>query len=368
MSGSDSVTRFAPFFAGQQSPYRTQYRPVNTSPDRYLVVVNRATATTTPIAFGIQKTGADALLSARRGRFVDHKLIVLAGATGNLGSRIVRELRRTNIPVRAIVRPGTSAARLAPLKEQQVEIVAADLHPGPELVRACQGASCVVSTLLGLEKILIDAQGALLDAAVTAGVPRFIPSDYAMDFMKVAPGLNRNLDLHREFHRKLAVAPIRSTTILNGAFMNLLAGEAPLVLFKLNRVLYWGETPDQLMDFTTMDDTAAFTAKVALDEDTPPVLRIAGEQISASGLSAAASAATGRRFRPLRAGSLKRLQRIIRIARALTPKSEAPFPVWQGMQYLYCMFEGSGKLEPLDNARYPDLQWTGVDTVLRQAS
>lgn len=55
------------------------------------------------------------------------------------------------------------------------------------------------------------------------------------------------------------------------------------------------------------------------------------------------------------------------VAKALTPQSEAPFPVWQGMQYLYCMFEGSGMLCPLDNDRYPHLRWTGVRTVLKQA-
>ena len=235
------------------------------------------------------------------------------------------------------------------------------------MVRACEGASCVVSSLLGLHKTLIDTQGALIDAAVEAGVPRFIPSDFAMDFNKIAPGVNRNFDLHREFKARLDRAPIRSTSILSGAFMNLLTGEAPLVLFKVHRVLYWGTNPDQPLDFTTMDDTAAFTAEAALDPEAPPVLRISGEQISAAGLATAASEVSGEKFRLLRGGSLGRLERLMKITRALTPRSEAPFPVWQGMQYLYCMFEGSGMLTPLDNERYPHLDWTGVRSVLKQA-
>jgi len=299
---------------------------------------------------------------------VDPQVIVIAGATGNLGGRIVRALRQRGATVRAIVRPGTSADRLGVLREQQVEIVEADLGARAEVVRACEGASCVISTLLGLHATLVEAQGALLDAAVQAGVPRFIPSDFAMDFTKVPPGLNRNLDLHREFRARLDRAPIRSTSILNGAFMHLLTGDAPLVLFKVHRVLYWGRAPDQLLDFTTMDDTAAFTAEAALDPAAPPILRIAGEQITAAGLAVAATEVAGRRFRPLRGGSLGRLRAIIRITRALTPTSDAPFPVWQGMQYLYCMFEGSGLLTPLDNQRYPGLRWTGVRTVLQEAA
>lgn len=298
---------------------------------------------------------------------IEQQRIVLAGATGNLGGRIARALRRRGASVRAIVRPGTSAERLTALREQQVEIVEADLHTRADLVRACDGAACVVSALLGLDAVLIDAQGALLDAAVEAGVPRFVPSDYAMDFTKIAPGVNRNFDVHRRFRERLDQSPIRSTSVLNGAFMNLLTGEAPLVLFKIKRVLYWGLTPDQLLDFTTMDDTAAYTAEVALDPDAPRILRIAGEQVSAEGLARAASEVSGKAFHLLRGGSLGRLQRISRIVRALTPNSDAPFPVWQGMQYLYCMFEGSGMLTPLDNQRYPTLRWTGVRSVLKQA-
>jgi uncharacterized protein YbjT (DUF2867 family) len=298
---------------------------------------------------------------------MDQQRIVLAGATGKLGGRIARELRLRGVPVCAIVRPGTSAERLTKLREQQVEIVEADLHARAEVMRACRGASCVVSSLLGLGKSLLDAQGALLDAAVEAGVPRFVPSDYAMDFTKIALGVNRNFDLHRLFRERLVRSPIRSTSILSGAFMNLLTGEAPLVLFKIKRVLYWGQNPDQQIDFTTMDDTAAYTAEAALDPGAPLILRIAGEQISAAGLARAASEASGKTFRLLRGGSLNRLQRIIKITRALTPNSDAPFPIWQGMQYLYCMFEGGGTLTPLDNQRYPNLKWTSVRSVLKQA-
>ena len=295
-------------------------------------------------------------------------MIVIAGATGNLGSRVVRELRQRGVRVRALVRPGTAQARVEKLTEQGVEVVEVNLKLQQDLIDACSGASCIVSTLLGLRATMIDAQNALLEAAIAAGVPRFIPSDYCLDYKLLTPGMNRNLDLHREFKATLDRAPIHSTTILNGAFMNLLAGEAPLVLFKINRVLYWGEGPTQLMDFTTMDNVAAFAAETAIDSTTPPILRIAGEQISAEGLRKLASEVTGKEFKLLRGGSLKRLERIFKLTRALTPRSNAPFPIWQGMQYLYSMFEGHGKLSSLDNDRYPHLRWTNAREMLSSES
>ncbi len=146
-------------------------------------------------------------------------------------------------------------------------------------------------------------------------------------------------------------------------FTDLLTGPAPVVLFRLKRVLYWGD-PDQPLDFTTIGDTAAYTAAAALDPTTPRFLRIAGDTRSARQLADDASAATGERFRLFRAGSVQRLGTVIRVMRRLMPAPNEVFPPWQGMQYLHNMFEGRARLTPLDNARYPGLTWTSVREVL----
>jgi nucleoside-diphosphate-sugar epimerase len=289
--------------------------------------------------------------------------IVLAGATGDLGLRIAQALRLRGAVVRALVRPGNTKPAVASLREQGVAIVEVDFDDVAALTRACAGAACVVSALSGLRDVIVDAQTRLLEAAVAAGVPRFIPSDYSIDFTKLPEGSNRNLDLRREFGRRLDQAPIRATSVLNGMFMDLLTGQAPVVLFKLNRVLYWGSA-DQPLDFTTTADTAAFTAAAALDPTTPRYLRVAGEVATVRDLQAAATAATGRRFRRLRAGGLWFLKLMIKVTRRLVPAKNEVFPPWQGMQYLHNMFTGLPKLEPLDNARYPDLRWTKVQQVL----
>jgi hypothetical protein len=40
------------------------------------------------------------------------------------------------------------------------------------------------------------------------------------------------------------------------------------------------------------------------------------------------------------------------------------FQPYQGMQYMRDMMSGQGRLEPLDNDRYPGLSWTSVATLL----
>ena len=126
-------------------------------------------------------------------------LIVLAGATGEVGLAIAQALRQRGAPVRALVRPGNQAPAHEALRMAGVELVEVDFGSVAALMGACLGASCVVSALSGLRDVIIDGQRRLLAAAVAAGVPRFIPSDYSADYTTLPAGANRNLDLRREF-------------------------------------------------------------------------------------------------------------------------------------------------------------------------
>jgi uncharacterized protein YbjT (DUF2867 family) len=294
---------------------------------------------------------------------MNNALVILAGATGNLGGRIGRELLERGTRVRAIVRHSSASDKVAELQKLGAEIAKTDFSKVAELTEACNGGSCIISALAGLRDTIVETQILLLDAAIKAEVPRFIPSDFSIDFTRLTPGMNRNLDLRREFHEHLEKTPIAATSILNGMFADLLTGQAPYILFKFKRVIYW-ENADHLLDFTTIDNTASFTAEAALDPSTPRYLRIAGDTISARGLAEVASEVTGEKFRLLRAGSLKRLETMIKIMRKIIPGKDTLYPPWQGMQYMRDMFSGLAKLDPLDNDRYPGMKWTTVRDVL----
>ena len=285
--------------------------------------------------------------------------IVLAGAAGDLGARIAKALVARGAAVRALVRHDMSAADRNRLSALGLTSLPADVADVGSVAGACEGASCVVSALNGLHEAIIGRQGVLLDAAVRAGVPRFIPSDYSADFTKTRPGDNRNFDLRREFMARVDRAPIRATSVLNGAFMDMLGAEMPIIQPRIRRVLHWGSA-DQPLDFTTKDNVAAYVAAAALDGTTPRILRIAGDAVSARDIARTMGEVTGKRHRTLWAGSIGSLGVLIRLAKLVAPQPGAAFPPWQGMQYMRDMFSGRGKLHPLDNNRYPDLRWTTV--------
>ncbi len=291
------------------------------------------------------------------------QIIVVAGATGNLGERIVRELIIKGAEVRVIVRSGSSVEKVNHLLELGARIYKIDAWTIEQLSKVCEGASCVVSSLAGLREVIIDAQKVLLDAAIKVGVPRFIPSDYSLDFTKFTDGENRNLDLRREFHVYLDQRNIAATSIFNGAFTELITGEMPLIFFKQSLVLFWGNA-DYKWAFTTMDNTAAYTALAAIDESTPRYLSIAGDEISPKSIREVISKVTQRKFRLFRAGGQAMLGIIIKIARKISPGKNELYPAWQGMQYMHNMIDNRSKIYTSANNRYLEIQWTTVEDVL----
>ena len=195
--------------------------------------------------------------------------IVLFGATGDLGSRVAKHLQNLDADVRYVVRRGSADRLKRNLPVVSGQVIEVDDLSGSSLEEACRGGSVVISTVSGLEPVVLDFQTRLIRAAAAVGVPRFIPSDFAVDYRKVPPGENRNLNLLEKFRKTADEVPgIQVTSILNGAFMDMLTGVAPFILYPINRILCWGDR-NQKMDFTTIDDAALYTAHAALDHTTP---------------------------------------------------------------------------------------------------
>jgi uncharacterized protein YbjT (DUF2867 family) len=110
-------------------------------------------------------------------------MILVAGATGVLGSEIVRRLIARGEQVRAMVRVTSAPEKVERLKQAGAEIVRADLKEPRTLLAACAGVRGVISTVTtiltsqpGDSFEATDGQGnkSLIDAAKKAGVDKFI--------------------------------------------------------------------------------------------------------------------------------------------------------------------------------------------------
>ncbi len=292
-------------------------------------------------------------------------IIAVAGATGNLGQRIVRSLLVHQAIVHVIARSGSDDKILRQLEKDGAVIFKIDKWEVGELEKACTGAMCVISALAGLRHVIIDAQKILLEAAIAAEVPRFIPSDYSLDFTKFSPGENRNLDIRREFHHILDNTSIKATSIFNGAFADLLLKEMPVIFIESRRILYWGD-PDFPWHFTTIQNTAEYTAHAALDSNTPRYLHIAGDRISVKEIQKIMSDISKQKFRRVRPGGKSLLGFFIKITKTFAPGKDELYPPWQGMQYMHNMIDRRSYIKTLDNSRYPQISWTSIRQMLQQ--
>lgn len=110
-------------------------------------------------------------------------MILVAGATGQLGSEIVKRLLSRGEKVRALVRTTSDAGKVAVLEGAGAEIVRGDLKEPDTLRAACVGAVTVISTVSmitsgreGDSFAATDAAGTrhLIDAARAAGAKQFV--------------------------------------------------------------------------------------------------------------------------------------------------------------------------------------------------
>jgi uncharacterized protein YbjT (DUF2867 family) len=113
-------------------------------------------------------------------------MILVAGATGELGQEICRKLTERGGTVYGAVRAGSAPAAVAELEAMGVVPVQVDLGDRESLREACSGCDSVISgmTAMGrpnesIERVDRDGQLALVAAAAEEGVERFVYVSYS---------------------------------------------------------------------------------------------------------------------------------------------------------------------------------------------
>jgi uncharacterized protein YbjT (DUF2867 family) len=210
------------------------------------------------------------------------EVILIVGATGELGGRIVRLLRAEGQDVRCLVRDGSDDVGL---REVGATVVRGDLTVPPSLRVACEGVDTVIATAAAIARILAGARTptiretdeigmlALVDAAESAGVQRFV----------YISGPDLDASLGPMDHAKLAVekrlgtSSMRSVIVRSDAFQEIhLApiGRFDMAACKVS-VIGHGDSPRR---WIATDDVAALMAAVAVEPDPPAMLTIGGPE------------------------------------------------------------------------------------------
>jgi uncharacterized protein YbjT (DUF2867 family) len=285
------------------------------------------------------------------------KTVVLAGATGHLGSLIAKALiQKEDITLRALVRPG-SAAKAGDLAKLGVEVVELAIDGSGDqdaLDRAMAGAFSVVSALQGGPDIIIGAQSRLLEAAARAGAVRFLPSDFSFNMFGLGEGENIGSDMRRAFARQANAirGNVSVVHVQNGCFIDrqVLFGFLGAISLERGEAYLWGEG-NQPMDFTTYADTARYAAEAAVDANpVPEAFNVAADVLNFHELVDAYEQSSGRSLTVVKMGSLADMDAEITQRQKANPQN---MYAYVPMMYWRAMLSGKGKLGELVNARYP---------------
>jgi uncharacterized protein YbjT (DUF2867 family) len=227
-------------------------------------------------------------------------MILVVGASGELGSRVVRELCARGEPVRCLVRPQTDDTRL---RAVGAEIASGDLTDPVSLGKACGGADVVIATATAIARRLGGASGpdlrevdeigmaALVSAAQDADVTRFIYLSYA----GVDAGLGFPLERAKLANEAgLRASSMRVTVVRPDAFQEIHLAPMGRFDMKAGKVAVFGKG-DMKHRWVSTDDVAKLVARVALEADAPNLIEFGGpEAISRNDAIAVAQEATGR--------------------------------------------------------------------------
>jgi len=228
-------------------------------------------------------------------------VILVVGATGVVGLRICRLLRDRGAPVRALTRTGSAA--LADLAHLGVSAVAGDLKDSASLRAACDGVDTVITTATctshhgrgdGLRSVGRDGQLALLEAARSAGVRRFVYVSVSPNF----PATCELIRIKREVERVVRGSGLEWVILQPPAFQEIWLSPIVGFDFPAGRVRMIG-SGEQPVSFVAVEDVARVAVEAALrPELARKDLAFGGpEALSLNEVVALAERTSGRRFR-----------------------------------------------------------------------
>jgi uncharacterized protein YbjT (DUF2867 family) len=210
-------------------------------------------------------------------------MILVVGATGDLGSRVARRLRAEGQPVRCLVRAGTNDAAL---REMGAEVVRGDLTAPASLGAACEGIDTVIATATAISRRLsgarsssigeVDEKGmlSLVAAAEAAGVRRFV----YLSFTGVDAPVGTPLEQAKlAVEKRLGNSSLQAVIARADAFQEVhlapmarfdMAGGKAAIVGKGNTARRWVAT----------EDVAALLCAAALESAPPSLIEFGGPE------------------------------------------------------------------------------------------
>jgi len=200
----------------------------------------------------------------------ERDITLVVGATGFLGTEVVRQLRSNGRRVRAVVRATVDEAKRDILKQLATDIVESDLKDPTSLLKACDGVSSIISTATAMTSrqpgdtiATVDEKGqiALLNAAAERGVEHFVfisfpPNQFDYALQRAKRTVESELTKRRLSYTVLRSAPFMEVWFSPALGFDPLGQTMPS---RVGRVQLWG-TGENPSNWISIFDVARFAS------------------------------------------------------------------------------------------------------------
>lgn len=190
----------------------------------------------------------------------------IAGITGKFGRLVAKHLlNNPEVTLRGLCRDPSKVISSI-VSNHGVQLFQGDAYDHDKIREFVRGSDVVICSYLGDDKLMIDGQKALIDACETEGVPRYVASDWALDYTKLEFGQLFVKDPMKHVKAYLETKEkVKGVHILVGGFMNPVFSPLFNILDAQNNVIkYWGEGTEP-WEGTSYENAAQYTAAVAAD-------------------------------------------------------------------------------------------------------
>lgn len=287
-------------------------------------------------------------------------LVLIAGATGNIGLKLVDSLLRRGHSVRALARnpqriPASTLAQLESVVQSTsyYDIAALD--------RACAGGvDAVVCAYSGIPELQLEGQLLLLRAAERNGIRRFLAASWNYDWTALQLGQSESYDPYISFRRhvEMSSSSVKPLYVLCGVLAEVFfsvpghgdfsPGNHGVWDPETKSMEVWG-SGEEKWQWTTEGDAAEFAAEIVTRDGAEDggMWRVCSGSHSLTEIADTYQRVRGKSVERRTMGSVEELRKQAHAARA----RGSPSNFWDYIGYIYQLYtlDGTWTLKTLDN-------------------
>ena len=303
-------------------------------------------------------------------------LILIAGITGNIGSRAAQYALSCGHQVRGLGRsPSKLDNKLLSRLESFVQSIT--YYDIPALDLAVSGpVDAVICAYTGLPELGLDGQLLLLRAAERAGIKRFLAASWNYDWRKIAFGSEPIYDALIAFHAHVRItSAIKPLHIFSGMLAEVFLGTQGHAGFtprdegvwdpETKSLTTWGSGEEE-WHFTTEDDAAKWGVELVTGPAAAEggFVSLCSFKASMLHVKAAYEEVKGGKVDLHIRGTIQDLDRAVELKTKDAKRED--FWDWHRLVFHANCVKGVWNLDNLENDRFPNVKATDLKTFIRE--